>query len=118
VIAEGGTFEQWKSRVVPDLQNAIDSGTAPGNIITERRLRTIYDTNLRMARAAGQWKRIEALKPYQPFLMYSAVRDTRTRPLHRKWGGIDPALNASYCRSIIRHGVSFTRQMVGDVVAM
>jgi SPP1 gp7 family putative phage head morphogenesis protein len=90
VIAEGGTFEQWKSRVVPNLQNAIDNGTAPDNIITDRRLRTIYDTNLRMARAAGQWKRIETLKPYQPFLMYSAVRDNRTRPLHRKWGGLDP----------------------------
>lgn len=90
VIAEGGTFEQWKARVVPDLQTAVDNGTAPDNIITERRLRTIYDTNLRMARAAGQWKRIEALKPYQPFLMYSAVRDNRTRPLHRKWGGLAP----------------------------
>jgi hypothetical protein len=90
VLSEGGTFAQWKADVVPKLQTAIDNGEAPENIITERRLRTIYDTNLRMARAAGQWRRIEALTPFQPFLMYSAVRDNRTRPLHRKWGGIDP----------------------------
>jgi SPP1 gp7 family putative phage head morphogenesis protein len=90
VMSEGGTFAQWKADVLPKLQKAIDNGEAPENIITEHRLRTIYDTNLRMARAAGQWKRIEALKPYQPYLMYSAVRDSRTRSLHRKWGGIDP----------------------------
>lgn len=90
VLSEGGTFAQWKTDVLPKLQNAINNGEAPENIITERRLRTIYDTNLRMARAAGQWKRIETLSPFQPYLMYSAVRDNRTRPLHRKWGGIDP----------------------------
>jgi SPP1 gp7 family putative phage head morphogenesis protein len=90
MLSEGGTFEQWKAQVIPQLQRSVSDGVAPDNILSDRRLRTIYDTNLRMARAAGQWKRIDALKAYQPYLMYSAVRDNRTRPLHRKWGGIDP----------------------------
>lgn len=90
IIAEGGTFAKWKADVLPRLQSAIDNNHAPENIITDRRLRIIYDTNLRVARAAGQWKRIEALKPFQPYLIYSAVRDSFTRPLHRIWGGIDP----------------------------
>jgi len=89
VLAEGGTFEMWRSGILPDLKKAVGDGTAPLNILTDARLRTIYNMNLRMARAAGQWKRIEALKARAPFLMYSAVKDNRTRPLHRLWGGLD-----------------------------
>lgn len=87
VLAEGWTFEFWKSEILGDLRKAVDQGTAPLNIVTDARLATIYNTNLRMARAAGQWKRIGALKERAPFLMYSAVLDGRTRPLHRAWDG-------------------------------
>jgi phage-Barnase-EndoU-ColicinE5/D-RelE like nuclease2/Phage Mu protein F like protein len=89
VLSEGGTFAQWKKGVLPGLEAAVKNGTAPESILTERRLRTIYNTNLRMARAAGQWKRIEALKEHAPFLMYVAVKDDHTRALHRIWGGLD-----------------------------
>jgi hypothetical protein len=89
VLAEGGTFEQWKKTIVPQLEQAVKNGTAPEGILTDQRLRTIYNTNLRMARAAGQWKRIEALKEFAPFLMYFAVKDDHTRALHRIWGGLD-----------------------------
>lgn len=85
VIANGGTFEMWKKDVLPGLIQARDNGTAPPNIISDARLRIIYSTNLRMARAAGQWKRIQQLKEVAPYLMYSAIMDDRTRPLHRKW---------------------------------
>ncbi len=87
MLANGGTFEMWKAQALDDLRAAVAAGTAPPNILSDRRLRIIYATNLRMARAAGQWKRIEALKERAPFLMYSAVMDGRTRPLHRQWGG-------------------------------
>jgi phage-Barnase-EndoU-ColicinE5/D-RelE like nuclease2/Phage Mu protein F like protein len=89
VLSEGGTFAQWKKGILPQLEAAVKNGTAPDSILTDQRLRTIYSTNLRMARAAGQWKRIEALKAFAPFLMYFAVKDDHTRALHRVWGGLD-----------------------------
>lgn len=85
VLANGGTFAMWKEQVLPGLIDARDRGVAPPNIISDARLRIIYGTNLRMARAAGQWKRIQQLKGVAPYLMYSAVMDERTRPLHRQW---------------------------------
>jgi SPP1 gp7 family putative phage head morphogenesis protein len=89
VIANGGTFEMWKAKVLPELQAAVDAGSAPDNIVSNRRLRIIYDTNLRMARAAGQWKRIQAAKVAVPYLMYRAINDRHTRAQHRIWGGLD-----------------------------
>lgn len=85
--SEGGTLANWKKNVLPELRAAVEAGSAPETVLTARRLRTIYDTNLRMARAAGKWKRIQATKHVAPFLMYSAVLDDRTRPLHRAWHG-------------------------------
>ena len=87
VLSEGGTFEMWKKGIVADLRAAVENGTAPLNILSDARLRIIYSTNLRMARAAGKWQRIQALKDVAPYLMYSAILDTQTRPLHKKWNG-------------------------------
>lgn len=52
------------------------------------RSRVIYDTNLRMARAAGRWAQIQQHKKDFPFLRYVAVLDDKTRPDHRLWHGI------------------------------
>lgn len=96
VLSEGGTFEMWKADILPQMQAAGWYGKVEDEALTgvkypvwvgERRLRTIYDTNLRMALAAGQWKLIQQLKYSQPYLMYVAIRDRRTRPLHRLWNG-------------------------------
>jgi SPP1 gp7 family putative phage head morphogenesis protein len=51
------------------------------------RARVIYDTNLRMAHAAGRWEQIQRTKAARPYLRYSAVMDSRTRPQHRAWHG-------------------------------
>ena len=45
----------------------------------------IFNTNIRMANAAGAWKKIERLSTRRPFLRYIAVLDDRTRDLHRAW---------------------------------
>lgn len=99
VLKNGGTFEQWKAGIQPQLekagwwgkvQDAAITGVKHPVIVGPRRLRTIFDTNLRVSRAAGQWQRIQALKVSRPFLIYTAVADGKTRPLHRKWGGLAP----------------------------
>lgn len=89
VLSEGGTFEMFRQSLAADLQSAVAEGRAPDRLLTDRGLRTVYDTNLRMARAAGQWTRIQKAKRATPYLLYSAIDDDRTRPEHRLWGGLD-----------------------------
>lgn len=96
-MAEGQTFEQWKAGLQPRLEAAGWWGRVADPSLTgtdrvvnvgPRRLRTIYDTNLRMARATALWGRIQAAKQQLPWLRYSAVMDSRTRPQHRAWHNI------------------------------
>ena len=49
------------------------------------RSRVIYQTNLRMARAAGRWAQIEKTKKRRPYIRYTAIKDDRTRPEHKAW---------------------------------
>lgn len=95
-MADGTPFEQWREQLQPELERAGWWGTVQDQSLTgtsdpvfvgPRRLRTIYDTNLRTARASALWQRIQAGKEAMPFLRYSAVLDRRTRPLHRHWHG-------------------------------
>lgn len=53
-----------------------------------RRLRTIYDINLRTANAAGQWQRIERTKKTHPYLLYQLGPSQHHRPQHQAWAGI------------------------------
>lgn len=96
VIANGGTPAEFTANLEPYLRSkgwwgpvtdpSLTGTDKPVNI-GPARLRTIYDTNLRVSRAAGRWARIQALKGDRPFLRYTAVLDARTRPLHRAWHG-------------------------------
>jgi SPP1 gp7 family putative phage head morphogenesis protein len=54
------------------------------------RSRVIYDTNLRMAHAAGRWSQIDRLTAQgtKVYLRYSAILDQRTRPQHRGWNDV------------------------------
>ena len=52
-----------------------------------RRLRVIFDTNIKQAYSAGAWERFERNKARRPFLKYQAVRDDRTRDRHAAWHG-------------------------------
>lgn len=92
--ANGTPFEAWAKGLQPELEAAGWWGsvrdpelTGTGRLVrvTPRRLKTIYSTNLRMARATALWQRIEAGKAAMPYLRYSAVLDGRTRPQHRAW---------------------------------
>lgn len=109
-LKEGQTFAQWRDGILPTLQregwwgliqDEALTGTSEPVFVGERRLRTIFATNMRVSRAAGQWARIQALKGSRPFLRYSAVLDNRTRPLHARWHGTirpvdDPIWQAIY----------------------
>jgi SPP1 gp7 family putative phage head morphogenesis protein len=52
-----------------------------------RRLRTIFDVNMRTAYQAGRWERMQRDKQAFPFVRYTSVDDRRVRPQHRAWHG-------------------------------
>ena len=99
-IEEGTPYEAWAKDITPILQKEgwwgrkpmTDPLTGETEIVqlgSPRRLRIIYNTNLRSARAAGRWERIQRDKAYLPYLRYSAILDSHTRPQHRAWGTLD-----------------------------
>lgn len=97
-LANGETLQEFTDKLVPVLMDkgwwgrgpAFDpeSGLQPiSQLGSVRRLQTIYDTNMRMSFSAGNWASIQRNKADRPYLMYSAVHDSRTRLLHRLWDG-------------------------------
>lgn len=85
-LEEGTTFEQFQKDVGPLLDK---SGWSDYHeeTPTKVRLRTIFDTNMRTARAAGQWQRIDRTKRLLPFLVYELGPSVRHRPVHASWEG-------------------------------
>lgn len=101
-----------------------------------RRLRTIYDANLRVARAAGQWERIERTKSAFPYLEYRLGPSERHRASHAaKEGLILPVESAFWdswmppngwgCKCWVRQvtaaearrrGISAEPEIVDDIV--
>lgn len=97
VIRRGGTFEGWKATILPELKRqgwwgAVTNRELTGSdetiIVNERRLRTIYDTNVRMSRASGAWMRIQRNKDIAPYLRYRSSTSEHKRPLHKLWYGV------------------------------
>jgi len=95
-----------KIDLVNDFHGAVASALENGTTITEFRkqfddivakhgwsykgsrgwrTRTIFDTNLRSAHAAGRWQQIQRTKKARPWLVYYTVDDSRVRDEHRKW---------------------------------
>lgn len=72
----------WGRRVVetPDGQREVQLGSP-------RRLKTIYDTNMRVANAAGRYRAQHENAAARPFWQYLAMDDGRTRPSHRAMSG-------------------------------
>jgi len=97
-LQNGTTFTTFKRNLIPTLQAqgwwgrapALDpkTGDAPvSQLGSPRRLKTIFDVNLRMAYAAGKWAQAERTKATHPYTEYSAILDDHTRPEHKEWNG-------------------------------
>lgn len=92
-ISEGQTFEQFAKGLRPLLEAKGWWGRKPaadpetGEVVevqlgSPRRLRTIFDVNMRVSYATGHWQRFEQSKASRPYLRYLAIMDGRTRPAH------------------------------------
>jgi len=83
----GGGEDDYAERMLPVLR---DKGWLPqlDDEALGRRVRLIYDTNLRLSQAVGKWNAAQRTKQYLPYARYSAVMDRRTRPSHAALHGI------------------------------
>lgn len=95
-LANGTPFKEWADGLIPILQSGgwwgrkevtdpLTGGTIVAQLGSPARLETIFRTNMQSAYAAGQWQEITAQADVAPFLMYDAVDDLRTRPMHAAW---------------------------------
>jgi SPP1 gp7 family putative phage head morphogenesis protein len=98
-IAQGLTRDQFVQRLEPRLRalgwwgrrTMTDPQTGEAMEVqlgSPRRLKIIYDTNLRTAHAAGLWQRIQDDKALLPWLVYRTQRDERVRASHARFDAI------------------------------
>ena len=98
-LANGTTLQTFIDELRPNLvkrgwwgtREVVDPKTGEkvlARLGSPRRLKVIYDTNLRTAHAEGQWQRIQAVKDRLPYLMYDHTPSTYERPEHAAWDGL------------------------------
>ena len=97
-LAEGRTFREFSRDLTPILeeqgwwgrQKVRDPKTGE-DVVAElgspRRLKIIYDANLRTARAAGQWDRAQRTQDTHPYVLYELGPSENHRTEHVAWAG-------------------------------
>lgn len=87
-IKEGTTFQEWRKNAKLMLDKSGWTNYSKSEKHEKHRLRIIYDTNMRTARATGQLQRIQRTKKVLPYLTYSLGPSVRHRPEHESWDGV------------------------------
>jgi SPP1 gp7 family putative phage head morphogenesis protein len=70
-LAEGGTFN--------DFQKLVEENEI---VLSKHYLKNVFRTNIQTAYGHGRWQQQQKNKANRPYLMYSAIDDTRVRPSH------------------------------------
>ncbi|EOR06007.1 phage head morphogenesis protein [Acinetobacter tandoii] len=70
-LAEGGTFN--------DFQKLVEENEI---VLSKHYLKNVFRTNIQTAYGHGRWQQQQKNKAKRPYLMYSAINDTRVRPSH------------------------------------
>ena len=95
----GTAFADFKKRLKPYLMakgwwgeqvmtDPLDGEPKLVRLGSTRRLKTIFDTNMRTAFAAGQWQRIQANKKALPYLRYNKSASGHPRDGHKRYYGL------------------------------
>lgn len=98
-LDEGIPYRQFAKELQPRLhrlgwwgvKEQVDPVTGQARRVrlgSPRRLKIIYQSNLRSARAAGQWDRIQRTKASLPYLVYLLGPSERHRPHHQAKQGL------------------------------
>lgn len=85
-IEDGTTFQEFRKDVKPLLDKSGWSQFG-GERTEKHRLRVIYDTNMRTARAEGQWERVQRTITVLPYLEYDLGPSVNHREEHMSWAG-------------------------------
>jgi uncharacterized protein with gpF-like domain len=110
-IEKGTTFEQFKKELKPTLMqkgwwgkremtDPLTGETITAQLGSDRRLKTIYSTNLRSAYQKGQYDRTMESEMH-PYLMYRIGASVHHREQHLKWNNLirpkdDPIWNSIF----------------------
>lgn len=96
-IEAGGTFEAFAQDLEPVLREhgwwgekeveRSDGKRVRAQLGSPARLHTIWDSNVRSARAAGQWSRIQRARKTHPYLLYGLGPSKHHRAEHVKLAG-------------------------------
>ncbi len=95
-IERGIPFEQFRKELTPQLQSLgwwgkqlvvdpLTGETVEAQLGSPRRLKVIYDANIRTANAAGLWQRVWRTRDTLPFLVYIRTVSKEPRELHLDW---------------------------------
>lgn len=98
-LNEGTTFETFRQSLEPllmqkgwwgraDMTDPLTGKTVNVQLGSTRRLKTIYQTNLRTAHSEGQWQHIQSSKEQFPYLKYDANNSEHPRMEHSSWDGL------------------------------
>lgn len=94
----GGTLRTFSKQLAPILQkkgwwgeqDVTDPETGKkvaAGLGSPHRLRVIFESNMRSARAAGQWQRIQRTKRTHPYIRYGRSASLERREEHAAWEG-------------------------------
>jgi hypothetical protein len=109
-IELGIPFEEFRDTLKPNLvkrgwwgrammTDPLTGESKEVQLGSTRRLKVIYDTNLRQAHAEGQWARIQEAKESLPFLMYDHTPSAHERKEHAAWDGLVLPVDDPWWRS-------------------
>jgi len=97
-VNNGGSLKDFRDSILPKLTakgwwgdiEVKDAATGETRItrFDDRRLKLIYDTNVRQAYAAGRWAETQKTKARLPFLVYFTMQDEHVRASHRRWNAL------------------------------
>ncbi len=98
-LANGKTFEQFQRELKPTLAakgwwgigtefDPVSGQPREVHLGSPRRLRTIYETNVRQARSAGREERLQRTKATHPYAIYEVGPSENHRADHLSWHGV------------------------------
>jgi len=98
-LVEGTTLAEFRKRLKPllvqkgwwgkaEMEDPLTGEVKLVQLGSTRRLKTIYDTNLRTAHSEGQWERIQGNKSAFPYLQYDGNNSEHPRIQHSSWDNL------------------------------